>query len=167
MKTPLTYTNKNETGCCAVPNVEDWNEKEVEFENKRFIRMQTRSIMFVPINMTKVMTAIQKAAIDANAAMPPQEVMILTRDLSPWKAEQLYAVTREVPGVENVVLSGTFLTKVYEGPFKNARQWFEDLQAYAKNKGREVKKTYFYYTTCPKCIKHYGKNYVIGLVEIA
>ncbi|MHC1707784.1 MAG: hydrolase [Bacteroidales bacterium] len=28
------------------------------------------------------------------------------------------------------------------------------------------KKTYFYYTTCPKCAKAYGKNYVVSLVEV-
>jgi hypothetical protein len=25
---------------------------------------------------------------------------------------------------------------------------------------------YFFYTTCPKCAEVYGKNYVVGVVEI-
>jgi hypothetical protein len=37
---------------------------------------------------------------------------------------------------------------------------------YVKSRGREVKKLYFYYTTCPKCAKKYGKNYVVLLAEV-
>lgn len=167
MTLPNTYTAKNETGCCAVPNVKDWDEKEVELKGKRFIRMHTRSILFMPLNMSKVMTDLQKLADDAGATMPPKEVMILSRDLSPWKAEQLYAVSKEVKGADNVTLSGTFLTKVFEGPYKNAESWYNSLQEFVKSRGKTVDKTYFFYTTCPKCAKHYGKNYVIGLAGIA
>lgn len=167
MDLPNTYTDKNETGCCAVPNVADWDEKEVTFKNKQFIRMHTRSILFMPLNMSKVMTDLQKLADDAGATMPPKEVMILSRDLSPWKAEQLYAVSKEVKGADNVTLSGTFLTKVFEGPYKNAESWYNSLQEFVKSRGKTVDKTYFFYTTCPKCAKHYGKNYVIGLAGIA
>ena len=167
MKTPNTYTDKNETGCCAVPDVSEWDEKEIIFENKQFIRMQTKSFLFMPLNMSKVMTAIQKMADEAGASMPPKEVMILSRDISPWKAEQLYAVSKPVEGADNVVLSGKYLTKVFEGPYKNAGNWHNDMQEYAKSKNKIADKTYFFYTTCPKCAKHYGKNYVVGFTQIS
>ncbi|MBP9827220.1 hypothetical protein KBC99_01950 [Candidatus Saccharibacteria bacterium] len=167
MKLPYTYTNKNETGCCAIPNTKDWDEKEVTFKDKRFIRMYTRSFLFMPLNMNKIMTIIQKLADDAGATMPPQEVMILSRDLSPWKAEQLYAVTKEVNGADNVILNGTYLTKVFEGPYQNAKQWYDALQSLAKKRGKTIESTYMFYTTCPKCAKHYGKNYTIGLAKVA
>jgi len=77
------------------------------------------------------------------------------------------AVDKDVPGAENVVLSGKFLSKVYEGPFKNTGQWCKDFEAYAKGKGVAVKKMYMWYTTCPKCEKKYGKNYVAIISEIA
>ena len=166
MKLPKTYTTINETGCCAVPNTDDWDKKEVTFENQRFIKMHTRSFLYVPLNMSRVMTAIQKAAEEAGALMPPQEAMILSRDLSPWEAEQLYAVSKPVPGLENIELSGTFLTMVFEGPYHNAKNWYTTLQDFAKSRGQEVFKTYFFYTTCPKCAKHYGKNYTHGLAQI-
>ena len=167
MKTPNTYTDTNETGCCAVPDVSEWDEKEITFKDKKFIRMYTKSFLFMPLNMTKVMTAIQKLADETGANMPPKEVMILTRDLSPWKAEQLYAVTKSVDGADNVTLSGKYLTKVFEGPYQNAKKWYDSLQDYAISKGKTVEKTYFFYTTCPKCAKHYGKNYVVGFTQIS
>ena len=166
MSLPNTYTNINETGCCAVPNINDWDEKSVNFQNNRFIRMYTRSFLFIPLNMSKVMASIQQKAAQSNAEMPPQQVMILSRDVSPWKAEQLYAVSKLVPNADNLTLNGEYLTKVFEGAYQNAKKWYESLLEYAKKKDRHVIKTYFFYTTCPKCAKHYGKNYTIGLAEV-
>ncbi len=167
MKLPNTYTNKNETGCCAVPNIQDWDEQAVSFEGKKFIRMYTRNFLYIPLNMAKVMTRLQQSVAAAGAEMPPQQGMILSHDLSPWKAEHLYAVSKNVPGAENVELSGDFLTKVFEGPFQDAKKWYASLLAFAKAKGMTAKEVYFFYTTCPKCAKHYGKNYTIGLAKVS
>lgn len=167
MSIPNTYTDRNETGCCAVPNVTDWDEREVMFEKKPFIRMYTRSFMYVPLNMSKVMTAIQASAAEAGAEMSPEQVMILSRDLSPWKAEQLLAVTKPIEGADNLSLSGSFMTKVFEGPYQNAKKWYDALSSFATAKGKTVEATYFFYTTCPNCAKHYGKNYTIGLAKVS
>jgi hypothetical protein len=166
MDIPNTYTTINETGCCAIPNVDAWQDKVISFEDKPFIRMQSSSIMFVPTNLGKIMTRIQETAATAHATPPSVEVMTLSRDLSPWKAEQLYAVTKAVDGASNVVLSGTFATKVFEGDYKNAKDWYTVMEDYAKLLGHEAKEVYFFYTTCPKCAKHYGKNYTIGLAKL-
>lgn len=167
MSVPNTYTTTNETGCCAIPDVSAWDEHEVTFENKLFIRRYTRSIFYIPLNMSKTMSALQERADDAFAEMPPQEIMTLSRDLSPWKAEHLYAVSQTVDGADNVSLSGTFLTKVFEGPFKDAGKWHKELLAFVKDRHKKSSNTYFFYTTCPNCAKHYGKNYVIGLAQVS
>jgi hypothetical protein len=167
MSLPNTYTNKNETGCCAVPNVDAWDKKELTFKKQQFVRMYTRSFMFMPLNMAKIMTALQKTVEEAGATPPSQEVMILSRDVSPWKAEQLYHVSKPVPKADNVTLDGTFESLVFEGPYSQAGKWYKTLEEYAKQQGRTPVKTYFFYTTCPNCAKHYGKNYVIGLAQVA
>lgn len=167
MSLPKTYTDQNDTGCCAIPNISEWDEKEITFKDQKFIRMYTRSIFYMPLNMSKVMTTIQKQAEDAKAPMPPREAMILSRDISPWKAEQLYAVSKDAKGADNVVLNGTFLTKVFEGPYQDAGKWYDSLAKFAKSKNKTIDKIYMFYTTCPKCAKHYGKNYTIGMAEVA
>lgn len=167
MSLPNTYTDNNETGCCAVPNIGDWQDQEFTFHNKPFIRMHTRSFMFVPLNMNKIMKALNEAATAANALMPPEQAMILSHDLSSWKAEQLYAVSKPIEGMDNVSLDGTFLTKVFEGPYQNAKHWYGSMQVMAKDRSAEIQATYFFYTTCPKCAKHYGNNYTIGLAKVA
>lgn len=167
MSVPDTYTTINETGCCAVPDVSAWDEQQITFENKLFIRGYTRSVMYVPLNMDKTMALLQQQTSDAGAEMPPQEAMILSREVSPWKGEHLYAVSHTVDGADNVSLSGTFLTKVFEGPFKNAGKWHNELLSYVREHHKTAGNTYFFYTTCPNCAKHYGKNYVIGLAQVA
>jgi len=71
-----------------------------------------------------------------------------------------------VPDSEMVKISGTFLTKVFEGPYKNVRNWIGDMKKYAESKKRDMEKMYFFYTTCPKCAEFYGKNYVVILAKV-
>jgi len=91
---------------------------------------------------------------------------MLSDENSLWGSDVYIAVTKEVPQAEMTKISGTFLTKVFEGPYKNAGKWVKEMKAYGNAKGREIKKMYFFYTTCPKCAKVYGKNYVVILAEV-
>lgn len=163
---PKTYTTVNETGCCAVPNIDDWQRTVVDFENRRFIRLHTRSMMFVPLNMDQIMTQLQQIAEAAEATMPPEEAMVLSRDLTPWRAEHLYAVSKAVPGADNVVLNGKFSSMVFEGDFSKVKGWFDEMVKYSIEVGHKSDEIYFFYTTCPKCAEHYGKNYVVGLAKL-
>jgi len=36
----------------------------------------------------------------------------------------------------------------------------------AKTNGFTIKKWYMWYTTCPKCAKKYGKNYVVIICQV-
>jgi hypothetical protein len=65
-----------------------------------------------------------------------------------------------------VRLSGTYLTKVFEGPYKEMRNWYQELIDYAKSQGKTPVKTYFNYTMCPNCAKVYGHNYVVGFEQV-
>ena len=58
------------------------------------------------------------------------------------------------------------MAQVFEGPYKNIRHWVKQMTDYVRQQGKELKKLYFFYTTCPKCAKYYGKNYVVLLAQI-
>ena len=73
------------------------------------------------------------------------------------------AVAAEVPGAEMIHLSGDFLTKVFEGPYRDAPKWCAAMSEYVARNGGASGTQYFFYTTCPRCAKHYGKNYVVGV----
>jgi len=162
---PLIDSSKSTTGCCTLIEPSEWDKQTFEFDNKLFAKAQTRSIMHIPLNMSSVMRKAQQAIDDVDAA--EKEWIILSKEVSPWKAEHYFAVTRDVPVLDMEHLSGTFMTKVFEGPFKNAGEWYEQLVEFVKDAGKTPVQTYFFYTTCPNCSKTYGKNYVVGFAQVA
>ena len=101
----------------------------------------------------------------AEAVMP--DYIGLSDHTSPWNMDIYVAVDREIPGAENVTLSGKYYSRVYEGPFRDTGKWCKDFDSVAKSKGLAVKKMYLWYTTCPKCAKKYGKNYVVVIAEVS
>ena len=155
----------NPTGCCPRFSPEPWESQELHFDDKRFVRAQTRSIFHVPINMGSVFKTTF-AAIDQADARDDAAFIVLSRDKSAWSAEHLIAVTRRVPGQDMTRLSGRFVTRVFEGPYKNVPKWCRELEASVTESGKRAKDVYFFYTTCPKCAKSYGKNYVVGVARV-
>ena len=110
--------------------------------------------------ITKMLAEIEKAGAKA------EDWMGLSDHTSKWNMDLYVEVDREIPGAENVSLSGKFFSKVYEGAFKETGQWCKDFETLVKSKGMEIKKLYMWYTTCPKCVKKYGKNYVVVIGKI-
>ncbi len=92
---------------------------------------------------------------------------MLSHDESAWHGEHLFAVSKDVPGADMVHLSGDFLTKVFEGPFSEARRWHGRMEQYVRERGKTPEQVYFFYTTCPRCAKHYGKNYVVAVAKVS
>jgi hypothetical protein len=154
----------NPTGCCPRFNPEGWDGQDLHFKNKNFVRATTKSAMHVPLNMGRVFERVQRKMSDAGA-YDPDDCIVLSRDLSPWKAEHLFAVSAPVPEEERVTLTGDFVTKVFEGRYRHAKDWYAEMQGLAIAAGATPDEVYFFYTTCPKCAKTYGKNYVVGLVR--
>jgi hypothetical protein len=103
---------------------------------------------------------------DAGATPDTRDFIMLATESSPWKGELYIHVTKEVPNAENVKLSGTYFTKVFDGPYNAVPKWIREMNQYIGQKGKTVKKYYFYYTTCPKCAKIYGHNYVVAFAEV-
>ena len=155
---------QNETGCCPKFNPEPWQEKEITFKDKLFLKDSVRSIFHIPINFGSVMVRSMDKINKANA-LPP-EVLTLSDEKSMWKSDLYIAVTKEVPEADMVKISGTYLTKAFEGSYSSTSKWIREMRNFVKAKGKEVKKLLFYYTTCPKCAKVYGENYTVILAEV-
>lgn len=162
---PTIDMSDNPTGCCPRFPPEGWDGLDLHFRDKPFIRATTRSLAHVPLNMGKVMARVQ-AHIEAANATIPDGYLMLSRDLSAWKGEHLISVTSNVPEEEMVTLSGDFITRVFEGPYRDAGKWHGKMQDQLRAMGKEPGTIWFFYTTCPNCAKAYGKNYVVGVAEI-
>jgi len=154
------------TGCCYRFNPVGWDGRHLHFEKKPFMRVETKSVLHIPVNMGSVF-AEALGAIERLEGFDGGENVVLSHELSPWKAEHFFAVNTDVPNHNMVGLSGEYMTKVFEGPFKDAKQWHDQICADIEANGHKVGEVYFYYTTCPKCAKAYGKNYVVGFAKLA
>ena len=163
-ETPPYDMANSETGCCPRFHPEPWDERELHFEDKLFVRATTVSLFHIPLNMGSMFTRTHQAIGKAHAE--PAGFLVLSRDLSAWRAEHLFAVAAEVPGAEMVSLSGDYFTKVFEGPYRDAPKWCAAMSGHVAAKGKTPGNLYFFYTTCPRCAKHYGKNYVVGVAAV-
>ena len=164
-KLPSLNLKDSPTECCPRFIPKDWDEKELIFDKKLFVKANTLNLMHIPLNIGSMITKTWKKISDAEA-VSKTEFAILSYDPSPWKGEHYFTVTKKVPGADNVTLSGNFITKVFEGPFKDAKKWVNEMEKYINSKKKKVKKIFFYYTTCPKCAKFYGKNYVVAFAQV-
>lgn len=153
--------------CCPRFDPDSW-ERKIVWKDKLFVKGTVRSILHVPINMGQIITKMWKKVKDGGAEVEAKDWILLSEEAGAWKSYQYMAVNKEVEGMENVKMSGTFLTQVFEGPYQEAKDWYGKIIKQAeKETGKKPEKVYFYYTTCPKCAKKYGNNYVVGLAKIS
>jgi len=158
------WNEKAETGCCQRFNPEPWDGKQVTWKDKLFLRDHVYSFFHIPLNFGQVMKRDMEKIHDAGAFA--DEPLLLSDESSLWGSEIFIAVGKDVPGARMERLSGTYLTKVFEGPFGNAGKWAKEMDAHVKAQGATPKKLYFFYTTCPACAKVYGKNYTVIVAQI-
>ena len=151
--------------CCPRFNPDPWNDKVITWENKQFVQDHVTSIFHIPLNYGAVMERSDRVIRAADARTDAR--MILTDENSLWGADVFIEVNKDVPNAKMATISGTFMTRVFEGPYRNMRVWIDDMKAYVAANDKQIRKLYFYYTTCPKCAKKYGKNYVVILAEVA
>jgi hypothetical protein len=149
--------------CCPKFNPKPWDNKVFTWKNKRFIKGKVFTLFFIPLNFGGVMTSLM-SKIDASKAKTNS--LCLSDHSSLFNMSIYVDVDREIKGAENVKLSGTFLSKVYEGDYKDTDKWCKDYEEYAKKKDYSIKKWYMWYTTCPACAKKYGKNYTVIINEV-
>lgn len=153
-----------ETGCCKRFDPTPWQEKEIQITDRLFVKDQVRSFLHIPLNFGKVMKRNMEKIEKAGAKSI--EPVILSDEHSPWGSNVYIAVEKNVPDSEMVKLSGKYLTKVFEGNYKDMGKWISEMKNYMATKDKVMKKLYFFYTTCPACAKAYGKNYTVLLGEI-
>lgn len=164
-KLPVMNMDRTETGCCPPFDPTGWDEQELEFDRRPFVRATSINFMHVPLNLGSIITRTWKE-IEIAGAAPNDEFLMLSTDPSPWRGEHYFLVAKEVPGAEMAWLSGNYLTRVFEGPYRQAGKWAAEMGRYVESRGRQLNKLYFFYTTCPRCARRFGKNYVVAFAQI-
>lgn len=156
--------SNSETGCCERFNPKPWDNKTIMFKDKLFLKDHIKTAFHIPIGFGKVMTKNMEFIAKANALSKEQLMLYDCRGM--FGADLYIAVTKNVPGAEMAKISGTFMSKVFEGPFKDTGKWVKEMKIHVERQGKTMKKLYFYYTMCPACAKHYGQNYTVLLAQV-
>jgi hypothetical protein len=157
--TPAPQAAVEPTGCCLPFDPAPWQDREIVWAGKPFVKDHVRCMFHVPLNMGQ--TVMKDMALIERAHAAADHPLMLSDDESPWGENLYIEVRRHVPQASMTYISGRFLTKVFEGPFRNAGHWAREMKQYVAAKGLRLDRLYFGYTTCPKCAKAYGKNYVV------
>ncbi len=150
--------------CCPKFDPVPWDEKTFEWEDKKFIKDKVCTLFYMPMNFGKVMKRLDKIVRNSDANIP--DWLCLSDHTSKWNMDVYLAVDKEISGSNNVNISGKVISKVYDGPFKETGKWCKDFEKFVQSKNLNMKKMYMWYTTCPKCAKKYGKNYVVILALV-
>jgi hypothetical protein len=155
---------KSETGCCPRFNPKPWDGKTIKWKDKLFLKERVTCFFHIPIGFGKLMVKDMEMIKKAGALAPEPVMLFDYRSL--FSSDVYIAVKKEMPGKEMAKVSGTYLSKVFEGPFKDTGKWVKEMRAYVKSRGKEMKCLYYFFTTCPACAKAYGKNYTVLLAKI-
>ncbi len=150
--------------CCPKFDPTPWDNKEFNWENKKFIKSNVFSLMYMPLNFGGVISKLMKK-VDATGRKLEGN-LCLSDHTSKWNMDIYLAVDDIVPEADNVTISGKFVSKVYEGDFKDTGKWSQDFKQYVESKNYKIEKWYMWYTTCPKCAKKYGKNYTVIIAKV-
>lgn len=153
-----------ETGCCPKFDPTPWESREFTFKEKMFVKDRVFSIFHIPLNFGSVMT--KNMALIEKAGAKPKNFMVLSDENSMWGSDVYIAADKEVPEAKMEKLSGKFLSRVFEGQYKEMGSWIKEMEGYLRIKKLKAERMFFWYTTCPKCAKAYGKNYVVIIAKI-
>jgi hypothetical protein len=153
------------TGCCPPFDPNTFRQGDVAWNDKLFVADHAVAFFHIPLNLGRRVLRNQRL-IDSAGAAPVQPLM-LCDDKSPWGTDIYIEVTKPVPGATMARLSGTYATRLYEGAYSQAGKWEEDMRRHVAAQGRDIEKIYFAYTTCPRCARAYGKNYVVLFAQLA
>lgn len=149
--------------CCPKFDPAPWDGKVFKWKDKKFIKDHVSTIFYMPVNFGGVMQKFNNL-LKENKEISTE--ICLSEHTSKWKMNVYLEVNNEIPGAENIELTGNYVSKAYEGPFRDVSDWQKDFKYWCNTKDYKISRTYMWYTTCPKCAKKYGKNYTVIFGEI-
>ncbi len=158
--------NSDPSQCCLPFDPSLWDEKTHIWTNKMFLRDDVVQIMHVPLNMSSVVNRMFKKIETADAMPETQDFLMLAYDPSPWRSEIHMTITKEIPDGKVVRLSGTFVSKIFDGPYNHVPKWITAMDTFLATRNQKSLKYYFHFAYCPKCVKKYGHNYCIVFAQV-
>ena len=162
-------TEQSQKECCPTFHPEKWDGKIFEWKDKKFIKASVPTFFHIPlppmigkrvVKMTKLAEDAQK--LDQNR----EDTLLLFMDPTAFKTEMYLSVTDVVPKATNATLTGTFVSHVFDGPYKAIPKFMKQMEAGLEKDGKKVIDYYVHYGYCPKCAKEKGHNYMVLFAKV-
>lgn len=154
---------------CANFDPSHWDQQKITWYHKAFVKETTWCCWYMPLNYGGALRRAEAKLKDAHAHNPDR--VRLSTLTSPWYTHLYVSVDDDdkdiIPDSEMVHMTGTFLTKVFEGPYSDFGKWLEEFKTLLEGQPHMAHCMYAYYATCPGCAKKYGKNYVVLFAKVA
>ena len=154
--------------CCPKFDPQPWEKTTHQWKDKPFLLDTVPQFLHMPLPWTyrKTLTRMWARAQKLGIAPDIKDFLLLAYDPSPWKSELYIAVTKEIPEPDIVTMTGTYVSMVFDGPFSGVPKYIKKMDEYLETLKKKSKKYFFYYTTCPKCAKKFGHNYIVAVSEV-
>ncbi len=158
---------EEEAVCCPKFDPEPWDGIVHEWKDRLFLTGALPQFLHMPLPgpLNKEIGKLWKLAGDLGSAPDMKDFLLLMYDPSPWKSELYLSVTKTHADAPIVAMTGTFVSKVFDGPYNAVPRYIKEMEEYLESTGKKAVKYFFYYTTCPKCAKKYGHNYIVAFAE--
>ncbi len=161
--------NDGKKECCPRFDPDRWDKKTYNWKNKPFLKETIPTLFhipFPPLLGMKVSKMCKMAEDSQKTEADQADTLLLFRDPSAFRSEIYLSVTDLVPGANNVNITGTFIGKVFAGPYNAIPKFVKQMDEYLAATGKKAKDYYVHYAYCPKCAKKYGNNYLILFAQV-
>ena len=155
--------------CCPTFYPKKWSEKSFNWDRKKFIKATVPTFFHIPLApmIGNRITKLMKLAEEAQKLEADKEnTLVLFTDPNAFMSEIFLGVTDTVPKAKNTTLSGTFVSKVFDGAYHEVPKFIKQINRYLKNLNETAKRYFVHYAYCPKCAREAGHNYMVLFAEI-
>jgi hypothetical protein len=119
----------NPTNCCPRFNPEGWDEQELHFQDKLFVKAKTKSVFHMPVNIGSVFPRTF-AELEKADAVDYDDLIVLSYDPSPWTGEHYLGLSGSRKGYKQ--LNGHRFICTFDGANLFKRQRKQNLWPQAR-----------------------------------
>lgn len=154
--------------CCPRFDPKKWDKKIINWKDKLFIKDSMFTLFHIPFPWVigKKILRLHKAIEKSKAFPKKDEWLLLFYDPNAFKSEMYMGTTKEIEGEINIRISGKFIARVFDGPYKAVPKFMKKMDEYLLQENKKAIKYYVHYAYCPKCSKKYGHNYMILFAKV-
>ena len=158
-------TSSSQEKCCPRLEAGDWDKQRVEWRDKTFYKTKYRTLFHIPLNIGSVLTRAMKDVEGRGIGEDPE--LMLSLEDSLFSSTLLLSIAEAPQDLPVERVSGTFVTRLFEGSYRNVKRWCDEVRQSLRDEGHEAQRLLFWYVTCPRCAKKYGGAQTVIFAQVA